>query len=305
MTERRLVIAGGSGRLGSSLQAALKDQFEVRVLTTSAPPPAWQCDLTSIVEAEIALAGAHTVVFLARVAKPPARLTQGATVDLDLLMADSVSRAAARVGAEHLVFFACAQNDLREPILRASGVKTSVLRGGGPDPVAALIELINSPQDRVLAAWSSGDDAVLPAPRAPRVWSIQRFERPVEASAAALARAYFEWLPGAVPLVRVEHVEQTWVISCLGVDALILRHSPGRSEPDCFVLDVVGGALVSEPRGRFEFRVLGDGSFTVALIDFAPSLPWPVYRATQAIAHARVMRSYGKALESKTLVPRE
>lgn len=305
MTQRRLVIAGGSGRLGSLLQSALQNQFEVRVLTTSAAPPAWKCDLTSIAEAEIALAGAHTVVFLAKVATPPARLTQGATADLDLLMADSVSRAASRVGAEHLVFFACGENDPREPILRASEVKLSVLRGGGPDPVAALVELVNSPQDRVLAAWASPDEALPAGPRASRVWSIQRFERPVAASAAALARAYFEWLPSAVPLLRVERVEQTWLISSLGVEALILRHSPGRSEPDCFVLDMVGGALVSRPRGRFEFRVLRDGSFCVALIDFAPSLPWPLYRATQAIAHARVMRSFGKALDAKTLVPRE
>ncbi len=303
MTQRRLVIAGGSGRLGTLLQTALGGDFDVRVLTTSAPPPAWRCDLTSIAEAEIALAGAHTVVFLAKVAKSPARLTQGATVDLDLLMADSISRAASRVGAAHLVFFACGENDPREAILRASGIKTSVLRGGGPDPVAALVELINEPQDRVLPAWSSSDDEVPLGPRPSRVWSIQRFERQAEASAAALARAYFEWLPSAVPLLGVERVEQTWLISCLGVDALILRHSPGRSEPECFVLDVVGGALVSEARGRFEFRVLRDGSFSVALIDFAPSLPWPVYRATQALAHARVMRSFGKALEAKTVVP--
>ena len=264
MTQRRLVIAGGSGRLGRALEAALRDEFEVRVLTTSAPAPAWRCDLTSIAEAEIALAGAQVVVFLARVAARPARLLQGATVDLDLLMADSVSRAAARVGAEHLVFFACDENDPREKILRASGLKTSVLRGGGPDPVAALVELVRSPQDRVLPAWSSGVEQAQVAPTAPRVWSIQRFERPAEASAAALARAYFEWLPSAVPLVRVEHVEQTWVISSLGVDALILRHSPGRSEPDCCVLDMVGGALVSQPRGRFEFRLLRDGSFCIA-----------------------------------------
>ncbi len=304
MTQRRLVIAGGSGRLGTLLQAALQGDFEVRVLTTSAPPPAWRCDLTSIAEAEIALAGAHTVVFLAKVAKSPARLTQGATVDLDLLMADSISRAAARVGAAHLVFFACGESDPREAILRASGIKTSVLRGGGPDPVAALVELINEPQDRVLPPWSASEDVLASGPRASQVWSIQRFERPADASAAALARTYFEWLPGAVPLMRVERVEQTWLLSTLGVETLILRHSPGRSELDCFVLDLVGGALVAEPRGRFEFRVLRDGSFCVALIDFAPSLPWPVYRATQALAHARVMRSFGKALEAKTLVPR-
>lgn len=302
---RRVVIAGGSGQLGRPLAEALKDAFDVRVLTTSAGGPAWQCDLTSIAETEVALAGAHTVVFLARAAKASARLTQGSAADLELLMADSVARALPRVGAEHLVFFACGEDDSREAILRSSGVTLSVLRGGGTDPVAALVELINSPQDRVLPLWSSPAPSAIKAARSSRSWSVQRFNLSPGATAEALARAYFDWLPSSVPLVRVEHIERTWRIVALGIPWLVMQHSPGRSEPDCYVLDVVDGALVEKPssRARFEFRVLRDGSMMVALIDFAPSLPWPVYRATQALAHARVMRQFTKALEAKTAVP--
>jgi len=300
----RVVIAGGSGRLGRALAAALAERFEVRVLTTSAVSGGgqWQCDLTSIAEAEVALASAHTVVFLARASRSPARLMQGALSDLDLLMADSVARAAARVGAQRVVFFACGEHDPREAILRTGGVALSVLRGGGPDPVAALVELVSAPgtEDRVLPAWSAPEDPPSAPPVTPRVWSIQRYEKQGALSAEALARAYFEWLPTATPLTRVEQVERTWRIIGAGVPVLVFRHSPGRSEPDCYVMEVVGGALVGSSRGRFEFRVLGDGSVLVALIDFAPSLPWPIYRLTQANAHARVMRSFGKALEAKS-----
>lgn len=303
----RVVIAGGTGRHGRALALALKDQFEVRVLTTSAVtlPGAWQCDLTSIADAEVALAGAQTVVFLAWARGQPARLFQGVLSDVDALIADSVSRAAERVGAKHIVFYACGENDPREAILRASGIKVSVLRGSGPDVDAALEKLVSEPasQTRVGSELTGTEARNVPPPSAPRVWSVQRFERPANASAEALARAYFEWLPSATPLTRVEHIERTWRVMALGVPVLVLRHSPGRSEPDCYVLEVVGGALVSAPRGRFEFRVLRDGSVAVALIDFSPALPWPVYRVTQAMAHARVMRSFGKALEAKTVVP--
>ncbi len=303
----RVVIAGGTGRRGRALALALKDEYEVRVLTTSAAtsPGAWQCDLTSIAEAEVALAGAHTVVFLAWARGQPARLFQGELSDVDALMADSVSRAAQRVGAKHVIFYACGDNDPREAILRASGISVSVLRGNGPEVDAALVKLVSQPASQTrVGSDSVGTEARnVPPSTAPRVWSVQRFERPANASAEALARAYFEWLPSASPLTRVEHIERTWRVMALGVPVLMLQHSPGRSEPDCYVLEVVGGALASCARGRFEFRVLRDGSVAVALIDFAPALPWPVYRVTQAMAHARVMRAFGKALESKTVVP--
>ncbi len=319
MTEpkRRVVIAGGSGHLGRALALAVgaDERFEVRALSSRAGPAleagGWRCDLTSIADAEVALAGADTVVFLARTTTPRARLLQGALADLDALMADSVSRAATRVGARHLVFFACGPNDPREVMLRNSGVPMSVLHGGGDDPVKALLDLVASasgaPQEKKLSEWSSGEPALAVSPMGSCVISIQRFERPLTATAEALARAYFEWLPSAAPLVRVEHVELTWQIIVLGTPMLALRLNPGRSEPDCHVLEVVGGALVAAasaagPTPRFEFRVLRDSSMVVALIDFAPSMPWPLYRV-QASVHARVMRLYGQALESKTLVP--
>ncbi len=299
-----MVIAGGSGRLGGALAAALRGSFDVRVLRHSSQGEGWRCDLTSIAEAEVALAGAHTVVFLARTSKPPARLTQGAVTDLDVLMADSVSRAAARTGAEHLVFFACGEGDVREALLRASGVKMSVLHGGGADPVTALAGLVSASQaqDQVLPAWPGFGD-LTPAPmKQPRVWSVQRFARPAGATAQSLAHAYFEWLPSSGPLIRVERIERVWRISMMGVPLLVMRHSPGKSEANCYVLDVVGGTLSAdvESPGRFEFRVLRDESVAVALIDFAPSLSWPVFRFTQAAAHARTMRSFGKALDLKS-----
>ena len=145
----------------------------------------------------------------------------------------------------------------------------------------------------------------MPAPlKLPRMWSVQRFERPADATAESLALAYFEWLPSSGPFIRVERIERVWRISMMGVPLLVMRHSPGKSEADCFVLDVVGGTLSAdvETPGRFEFRVLRDGSVAVALIDFAPSLPWHVYRFTQAEAHARTMRSFGKALDPKSAV---
>ncbi len=311
---RRVVIAGGSGPLGTALAAALRSaNWQVRVVATpaslsnAADDDTWACDLTSIADAEVALAGAHTVVFLARTRERVARLVQGARSDLDALLADSVSRAAARVGAQHLVFFACAENDPNEALLRETGVPFSVLRGGGQQPVTALAELVQQgrAETRNLPEWKPTAPRPVRPPSAARAWSVQRFERPAGATALALAEAYFQWLPSVAPLTRVERFERTFTISAFGSAMLVLRHSPGRSERDCAVFDVVGGSLTANTprRGRVEFRLLRDGSAVTALIDFAPGLPWVLYRVTQALVHARVMRLFAQALANKSLVP--
>ncbi|KPK55432.1 MAG: hypothetical protein AMJ59_23850, partial [Gammaproteobacteria bacterium SG8_31] len=46
-------------------------------------------------------------------------------------------------------------------------------------------------------------------------------------------------------------------------------------------------------KGRMEFHDVLAGRYTiVAIHDFAPSLPWNFYQATQATAHGLVMRAF-------------
>lgn len=309
----RVVIAG-AGALGQVLATKLAATHDVRCVRSSDVPSAsgrvsWhRADLSTTPEAEVALAGAETVVLLAHAKNAPARLPRASPEDLNLLIADSVARAAKRVGAKHLVHFSSGERDARLTILERSGVPLSVLVGGGSDPAAALAQLVEQgPGAKVpaLGAWSG----VTTEPAAPRMptCSVQRYLRPPGWTALDLARAYFTWVASDVPLVSTSEVAGVFHVRLAGVEVLQLQRSPGRSDDDCAWLTVSGGALnaaPTHPDARFEFRVLLDGETAMAaLIGFHPALPWTVYRFTQAVMHERTMRRFGDWLNTQRGAP--
>jgi hypothetical protein len=314
MSEARpltVAVAGADGVVGRALVKLLAGRHRGVALSrraTPAPVPdgvsTWRCDLLSTPETEVALAGADVVVFLARTSRPAARLVQADAQVLDLVLADSVARAAPRTSVRRVVHFACGDADPREGLLRLSGLPVSVLRGGGADPAQALLELVEdeSAREVSLPAWTrpAADDA--PGRGDALVCSVQHTRLPAGWSAEQVAWAYVGWLNRAVPLVRVERIDGCAIIRAAGTPVLMLRHAPGRSEPDSFVFEVRDGMLADAQHGpgRFEFRVLLDRSALVAsLQDYTPSLPWPVYRVTQALAHSAVMRRFGVWLQAQ------
>ncbi|MDP1824107.1 MAG: hypothetical protein Q8L48_12720 [Archangium sp.] len=301
----RVVIAG-AGALGRALATKLAIAHDVRAVRQSGELPApserltwYQADLTTIPGAELALTGAHTVVLLAQARRVPARLARASLDDLDRLLADSVARAALLVGVKHLVVYACGDDDARLALLEKSGVPLSVLRGGAPDPVELLAAMVGSAPGAhsTTPAWG-GTSAEVRPPSIPTC-SVQRYPRPPGWSALDIVRGYFRWLPTGVPLVKTTEHEGVFTITMAGVRALVLRLEPGRSSADSAWLTVADGALAgrSTDDARFEFRVLLDGvTAMVAQIGFHPSLPWPVYRFSQALVHERVMRRFGEWL---------
>lgn len=302
----RVVIAGGTGRLGSALAQRLQATCEVTQLGSgpaaegASSPGQWPCDLLSIPQCEVALAGADVAVFLARVSRPPAKLVQADAADLELLMADSFARAAPRTSVKRLVFFACEGVDPREAVLRASRLPLSVLRGGGDDPAGALAELVRSPEatEKVCGGWKPAAPEAREAKPGVLVCSVQKYPLPEGWTAADVAEGYFAWLANGLPLMSVERLEQNVIVRSAGIPVLMLRHSPGSSEPDSAVLDVFDGALVSRGGGaRLEFRVRLTGGYVYTVLHgFTPSLPWPMYRVTQALAHTTSMKRFGRWL---------
>jgi uncharacterized protein YbjT (DUF2867 family) len=145
------------------------------------------------------------------------------------------------------------------------------------------------------------------------VRSVQRLPFPEQRGAVWAAAEYMTWLPRALwPLLWVTVSEAGLVrIGVLGLrqPLLELAWSRERSLPDRTLLYVVGGLLarITEGhRGRLEFRVvLGGNTLIAAVHEFVPKLPWPVYNATQALAHVVVMRAFGRHLarraEAETL----
>jgi hypothetical protein len=80
---------------------------------------------------------------------------------------------------------------------------------------------------------------------------------------------------------------------------LILERSAERSTPDRQLLYIVGGLLsAKQERGRLEFREVLDRKYVMAAIhEFRPSLPWFIYRWTQAVLHLFVMNAFGEHLK--------
>lgn len=284
----RVVIAG-AGSLAQKLQQQLAARHEVR-LTNGV-------DLTARHEAEVALAGAEVVVMLAQARAPLSSLKTAVLGDLDRLMADSVARAAKLVGAQHIIHFACGDDDARVPLLEKSGLKVSVLRGGGPDPVAALASIVDGGAVPAPSAWSSST----PTRDEPR-WrtcSVQRYVLPKGWNATKLAEAYFEWLPGHAPLTKVSRVNGVFTVHFAGIRGLVLRREPGRSDDDSAWFEVADGSLAVRGKGRLEFRRLLDGSVLVGIIGYEPSLPFFIYRLSQSVVHERVMKRFGTWLETQ------
>lgn len=146
--------------------------------------------------------------------------------------------------------------------------------------------------------------AYQPAPRVPvtGVRSVQRIPLPAGRDALWAAHEYMHWLPdGAGGPIRVEIDHErtcTFFFAGFSKPLLVLRFAPERSAPDRQLFYVIGGALARKTeRGRLEFRVTPDGTHLLAAIhEYAPRLPWGLYRISQAWVHRWVMWRFGRHL---------
>jgi uncharacterized protein YbjT (DUF2867 family) len=168
-------------------------------------------------------------------------------------------------------------------------------------------EDVATPLDEALAeavAGRSGREAGFSGfvPEQRDVRSVQRLPLPPGKDAAWIADEYFRWLPRLLPYgIRVD-VSDPRLARFYDPSGrqplLVLERSFERSTPDRQLLYIVGGILAkSGGRGRLEFREALDHSCVLAAIhEFRPTLPWPIYRSTQARAHLFVMKSFARHL---------
>lgn len=128
---------------------------------------------------------------------------------------------------------------------------------------------------------------------------VERFPLPPGKTAEWFAREYLSWLPRGLKPFLVVDVENDRVFSVAlrwlrRHPLLVLERSLERSSPDRWLFFIRGGSLAAPtPRGRLEFReVLERRYVLVAIMDYRPRLPWPVYLQTQTRLHRWVMRSF-------------
>ena len=77
--------------------------------------------------------------------------------------------------------------------------------------------------------------------------------------------------------------------------AIVLRPEPESDDYAAFV--VVGGYLVAEPpSGNFAFTK-ATTTLSIALRNFAPRLPAPIYMMSHYLVHAAVMAAFCRQLE--------
>lgn len=129
------------------------------------------------------------------------------------------------------------------------------------------------------------------------VLSIQRLPLPPGRTAAWAAHEYPRWCDRALGPVRaIVEANDTVRLRIRPSNADVLVLAPIVDEGDRYVWHIAGGRLAKPAqRGTFELREI-DGALFSIVHDFEPSLPWWIYRATEAVAHVRVMHAFGRAI---------
>ena len=192
---------------------------------------------------------------------------------------------------------------LKENMLVRKGARWR-LPGFEPSPVDAHLEeaavMDEGRQPRAFRAAHVGGK-----PAEAIVHSVQRFKMPLRRSARWAARCYTRWLSTSFfGVIRIEHEPSRdrvhFRLIGMKQPLLTLETDTEASERDRHLFRIQGGLLAARSgRGYLEFRSTLDNQLLVAIQDYKPSLPWWVYRITQAQLHLWVMRAFRRHLEKQ------
>jgi hypothetical protein len=147
-------------------------------------------------------------------------------------------------------------------------------------------------------------------PSVPTVTSVQRLPLPRGKPVRWVASEYAAWLPKFMhPLLKVEIDAAGKLgfkfrpLGSIGPEWLVLEltYSSERSSETRQLYYITGGLLLRKVpgrvRGRLEFRAVpGTNHCIAAVVDYSPSLPWWIYRLTQAKVHLIVMYFFSRYL---------
>ncbi len=156
--------------------------------------------------------------------------------------------------------------------------------------------------DRASLKTHSGHSLFRFRARRKTVRSVQRMPLPPGRDAEFIRLEYQSWLPKALsPFVKVR-TKQTLVEFALIHPRFVmlqLSESSGGNSKDRQILQITGGFLAgAKSRGRLEFGIVLNRRFAIAAIhDYRPTLPWFVYKFTQAIVHLLVMQAFARHLD--------
>lgn len=138
------------------------------------------------------------------------------------------------------------------------------------------------------------------------VRSVQRVTTLFRSEVKEVSSLYFNWLDKFLrPIISVENNGATFTVKLIFLKCplLVFEASDTRSFSDRELYYIRSGLLVGKStRARLEFRNIYQGLYKIiAIHDYHPSLPWYIYKYTQALFHLFVMRSFGKYLIHRKL----
>lgn len=136
------------------------------------------------------------------------------------------------------------------------------------------------------------------------VRSIQRLANPNHFTNKEISQKYVSWLPKKFRFlinVKEEGSIITFHFLTLKDPLLELQRVDETESVDRVKFHIIGGVLSqTKDTGWLEFRQVSNGKYTLSSIhEFYPSLPWYIYKFSQAPVHAWVMHSFGQYLSKK------
>ncbi|KGX86252.1 Rossmann-fold NAD(P)-binding domain-containing protein [Pontibacillus litoralis] len=244
------------------------------------------CDVYNDQDIEKALFNVDFAIYIHGSMQVDAACTQANDDDLQLIVADNIARAAERQQVKKLIFIQppSTNKELRETM---TAYRT---------PVHIISKNYSTPP----STKSKTND----------VRSVQRLSfSNCHMKAHEIAREYMAWLDQSIrPLIRVRQIpsyETTIQFRAFTIPLLTLQISQCQSTKTRITYRIIGGLLnnsKASKEGRFEFRTLQNGRncIIIAIHDFHPALPWPLYKRTQAPIHLFVMKQFATHIYRKS-----
>ncbi|GIP45590.1 hypothetical protein J45TS6_40490 [Paenibacillus sp. J45TS6] len=302
-----IALTGASGNIVQYLMTELQKNYDIIALSRRADQHkdtehvTWRaCDFFSYDDVEEALRGADYAIYLSQSMYSSAKLTQGSSEDMDAILAGHFARAAQRNNVKKIVYVsgmdpAEVENKDVPRHLRSRLEVEQILGSSGVPVTAFWVEQFDGPSISPypitgLAKKSMKSD----------VRSVQRLCLPEGKNAQWVLHYYIEWLSRITkPFIRITRSEDQIVrifLRAAKVPILELTYDKTKSSPSHASYRISGGILVNKReihKGRLEFLQLPNSrECIVAIHDYVPSLPWFIYKYSQATLHLWVMKAF-------------
>ncbi|AVP36038.1 NAD(P)H-binding protein [Staphylococcus felis] len=314
---QKVLLTGASGYIGGHLIEKLKTDYDVIAISRNIENKknernvTWKsADLFDLNKITEVMRDIDIAIYLVHPMMSSAKLTQAKFEDMDALLADNFGRAAQKNNVKHIVFLnglipesdnvsIHLRNRLEcEAILGSYGVPVRTLQAGRI--IGGAIDF----KESIRSAFKK--EKKVSKHTIKDVRAISRVTFPNDMTMSNLVEVYAKFLNNMTLHVINCHLDDnhfTITVPFLNKELLLLQKDHAVSDYDYVLYRIVGGDLArnsSRGNARLEFRRLPDSDeCIIALQEYEPTLPWWVYKHTQAKVHETVMNLFACKLQMR------